>query len=101
MKSIQRNLTDLVLENLSKSIYEQLDKQSQIFYLLRLVLNENYLSQQKKKLDLIDLNIDEILNTYIGKISIKKFIIFSLFFFQKIIVNQNLVQNFVHLYLII
>jgi hypothetical protein len=101
LKSIQRNLTDLVLENLSKSIYEQLDKQSQIFYLLRLVLNENYLSQQKKKLDLIDLNIDEILNTYIGKISIKKFIIFSLFFFQKIIVNQNLVQNFVHLYLII
>jgi len=76
LKSIQRNLTDLVLENLSKSIYEQLDKQSQIFYLLRLVLNENYLLQQKKKLDSINLNIDEILNTYIGKISIEIFIIF-------------------------
>jgi hypothetical protein len=65
---MQRNLTDLVLQNLSKSVYQQLDKQSNIFYLLRLVLNESYLLQQKTKLDLTDLNIDEILNIYIGKI---------------------------------
>jgi len=72
--SMQRYLTDIVLQNLSKSIYQQLDKQSQIFYLLRLILNENYLLQQKKKLDLTDLNLDEILNTYIGKIKNFNFI---------------------------
>jgi len=66
---MQRNLTDSVLQNLSKCVYQQIDKQSNIFYLLRLVLNENYLSQQKKNLDLTGLNIEEILNTYIGKIT--------------------------------
>jgi hypothetical protein len=66
---IQRNVNDSVLQALSNCIYQQLDKQPQIFYLLRLVLNESYfsyLSQQKKKLDLSDLNMDEILNAYIG-----------------------------------
>jgi hypothetical protein len=67
IKSEFRNLTDSILQTISKSIYQQLDKQPQIFYLLRLIFNENYLSQQKKKFDFIDLNIEEILNTYIGK----------------------------------
>jgi hypothetical protein len=70
LNSIKRNVTDSVLQALSKCIYQQLDKQSQIFLLLRLVLNESYfsyLSQRKKKLDLTDLNMEEILNAYIGK----------------------------------
>ena len=36
---IQRNVTDSVLQVLSNCVYQQLDKQPQIFYLLRLVLN--------------------------------------------------------------
>lgn len=64
---IHRHLTDSILQNLSKFLYQQLDKQSQIFYILRLILNENYLFQQRKKLDFTNLNIDDILNTYIGK----------------------------------
>ncbi len=70
IKSEFRNLNEPVLQIISKSIHQQLDKQPQIFYLLRLIFNENYLSQQKKKFDFIDLNIEEILNTYIGKIFI-------------------------------
>ncbi|CAF1425220.1 unnamed protein product [Adineta steineri] len=68
LNTIKRNVTDSVLQALSKCIYQQLDKQSQIFFLLRLVLNESYfsyISQRKKKLDLTDLNIEEILNAYI------------------------------------
>ena len=67
---IKRNVNDSVLQALSKSIYQQIDKQSQIFFLLHLVFNESYfsyLSQRKKKLDLTDLNIDQILNAYTGK----------------------------------
>jgi len=70
LNSIKRNVTDSVLQALSTIIYQQLDKQSQIFFLLRLVLNESYfsyLSQRKKKLDLTELNMEEILNAYIGK----------------------------------
>jgi hypothetical protein len=70
LNSIKRNVTDSVLQALSKCIYQQLDKQPQIFYLLRLVLNESYfsyISQRKKKLDLTELNMEEILNAYIGK----------------------------------
>ncbi|UJR35756.1 hypothetical protein I4U23_028505 [Adineta vaga] len=68
LNSIKRNVTDSVLQALSKCIYQQLDKQSQIFFLLRLVLNESYfsyISQRKKKLDLSELNTEEILNAYI------------------------------------
>lgn len=70
LASIKRNVTDSVSQALSKCIYQQLDKQSQIFFLLRLVLNESYfsyLSQRKKKLDLTELNMEEIFNAYIGK----------------------------------
>lgn len=70
LNSIQRNVTDSVLQALSTCIYQQLDKQTQIFFLLRLVLNESYfsyLSQRKKKLDLTELHMEEILNAYIGK----------------------------------
>lgn len=70
LNSIKRNVTDSVLQALSKCIYQQLDKQSQILFLLRLVLNESYfsyISQRKKKLDLTELNTEEILNAYIGK----------------------------------
>ena len=70
LSSIQRNVTESVLQALSKCIYQQLDKQSQIFFLLRLVLNESYfsyISQQKKKLDLSELNTEEILAAYLGK----------------------------------
>ena len=69
LNSTKRNVTDSVLQALSKCVYQQLDKQSQIFFLLRLVFNESYLSylsQRKKKLDLTDLNIDQILNVYTG-----------------------------------
>ncbi|CAF2527174.1 unnamed protein product [Rotaria sp. Silwood2] len=65
---IRRNVTDSVLKALSKCIYQQIDKQPQIFFLLRLVLNESYfgyLSQHKKKLDLTELNMEEIFDTYI------------------------------------
>ncbi|UJR10356.1 hypothetical protein I4U23_014561 [Adineta vaga] len=68
LNSLQQNLTDSILQILSKSIYQQLDKQSQIFYLLRLILNEtylNYLSQERKKFDSINFHLDEILNAYI------------------------------------
>lgn len=70
LSSIKRNVTDSVLQALAKCIYQQLDKQSQIYFLLRLVLNESYfsyLAQRKKKLDLSELNTEEILNAYIGK----------------------------------
>lgn len=70
LNSIKRNVTESVLQALSMSIYQQVDKQSQIFFLLRLVLNESYfsyLSQRKKKLDLTELHMDDILNAYIGK----------------------------------
>jgi hypothetical protein len=106
LNSIKRNVTDSVLQALSTCIYQQLDKQSQIFFLLRLVLNESYfsyLSQRKKKLDLTELNMEEILNAYIGKIKRnfldkknKKY-----YFILKIIVNENSVQKYVLLYLII
>ena len=75
LNSIKRNVTDSVLQALSKCIYQQIDKQSQIFFLLRLVLNESYfsyLSQRKKKLDLADLNIEQILNAYIGKSNVRR-----------------------------
>ncbi|CAF4583710.1 unnamed protein product, partial [Rotaria sp. Silwood1] len=68
LNSIQQNVNDSALQALSKCVYQQLDKQSYIFYLLRLVLHESYfsyLSQQKKQLNLTNLNIDEILNAYI------------------------------------
>lgn len=65
---IHRNLSETILQNLSKSIHQQLDNQTHIFYLLRLVLYESYLSQQKKKFDFTDLNLDDILNAYIGKV---------------------------------
>lgn len=70
LNAIKRNVTDSVLQALSTSVYQQLDKQNQLFFLLRLVLNESYFSyllQRKKKLDLSDLNIEEILNAYLGK----------------------------------
>ena len=72
---IRRNVTDSVLQALSTSIYQQLDKQSQLFYLLRLVLNDSYFSyhsQRKKKLDLTDLHMEEILNAYIGQRNISE-----------------------------
>ncbi|CAF1269382.1 unnamed protein product [Adineta steineri] len=65
---IQRHITDSVIQTLSKSIYQQLDKQSQMFYILRLILNESYLdylSLEKKKVASIDFNLDNILNNYI------------------------------------
>lgn len=65
---VQRIFSDSIIQNLANSIHQQLDKQSQILYLLRLVLNESYLSQHRKKFDSFDFDIDEILNTYIGKI---------------------------------
>ena len=100
LTSLQRNFSDSTVQNLSKSIHEQLDKQPQIFYILRLILNENYLSQQKKKLDFNDLNLEDVLNTYIGKnrINLKDF--HSSIYF-KIIVNKNLGRKSVHLYSII
>ena len=70
LNSLKRNVTDSVVQALSKCIYQQIDKQSQIFFLLRLVFNESYLSylsQRKKKLDLTDLNLDQILNAYTGR----------------------------------
>ena len=98
LNSTKRNVTDSVLQALSKCIYQQIDKQSQIFFMLRLVFNESYLSylsQRKKKLDLTDLNIDQILNIYTGNQSL----VFNidhcssgLCLFQ-IIVNINLVQR--------
>ena len=70
LKSIEQNVTDSILQMLSKCIYQQLDKQTQIFYLLRLIFHESYfsyLSQRKKKLDLTELNMEETINAYIGK----------------------------------
>ena len=67
---IKRNITDSVLQTLSTYLYQQLDKQSQIFFLLRLILNENYLNyliQHEKKLNSIELNIEDIINTYLRK----------------------------------
>ena len=94
--SIKRNVTESVLQALSMSIYQQVDKQSQIFFLLRLVLNESYfsyLSQRKKKLDLTELHMDDILNAYIGKrensIEKKKICVLQ------IIVKENSVRKFV------
>jgi len=105
LNSIKRNVTDSVLQALSTCIYQQLDKQSQIFFLLRLVLNESYfsyLSQRKKKLDLTELHMEEILNAYIGKRRILDIKNEPIFFCRlKIIVNENLVRKFVLLYLII
>lgn len=69
---VQRVLPDSIIQNLANSIHQQLDKQSQILYLLRLVLTENYLSQHRKKFDSFDFNIDEILNAYIGKRCLSK-----------------------------
>lgn len=69
LNSIKRNVTDSVVQALSKSVYQQIERQPQIFFLLRLVFNESYfsyLSQRKKKLDLTDLNVDQILNAYTG-----------------------------------
>jgi hypothetical protein len=105
LNSIKRNVTDSVLQALSTCIYQQLDKQTQIFFLLRLVFNESYfsyLSQRKKKLDLTELNMEEILYAYLGKKK-KTTINFMRNFFVclKIIVNENLVRKFVRLYLII
>ena len=69
--SVQRILSDSTIQNLTNAVHQQLDKQSQILYLLRLILNENYLSQhpQRKSFDSFDFNIDDILNSYIGRIS--------------------------------
>jgi hypothetical protein len=70
LTALKRNVTDSVVQALSKCIYQQIDSQSQIFFLLRLVFNESYLSylsQRKKKLDLTELNLDQILNAYTGK----------------------------------
>ena len=70
LSALKRNVIDSVVQALSKCIYQQIDKQSQIFFLLRLIFNESYLSylsQRKKKLDLTDLNIDQILHAYTGK----------------------------------
>ncbi len=98
-------MTDSVLQALSTCIYQQLDKQSQIFFLLRLVLNESYfsyLSQRKKKLDLTELHMEEILNAYIGKRRISDIKNEPIFFCRlKIIVNENSVRKSVHLYSII
>ena len=69
LSALKRNVTDSVVQALSKCIYQQIDKQSQIFFLLRLIFNESYLSylsQRKKKLDLTELNIDQILHAYTG-----------------------------------
>lgn len=64
--SCQRYISDSMLSNLSKTFHEQIDKQSQIFYLLRLVLYETYLSQ-KPTFNFNHLELEDILNTYIGK----------------------------------
>ncbi|CAF0782326.1 unnamed protein product [Adineta ricciae] len=68
LNAIQRNVSESVLQTISKSAYLQLDKQSQIFFLLRLALNEtylNYLSQERRKLDFTNLSLDDVLNAYI------------------------------------
>jgi hypothetical protein len=68
--SLKHNVNDSVVQALAKCIYQQLDRQPHVFFLLRLVLNESYfsyLSQRKKKLDLTDLNVDQILNAYTGE----------------------------------
>ncbi|CAF4519269.1 unnamed protein product [Rotaria socialis] len=65
LNSIQRNINDSAVQVLSKSIYQQIDKQTQIFYILRLILNQSYLSQQSKQINLTNISIDEILNAYI------------------------------------
>lgn len=71
LNAIQRSVPESVLQTISKSAYQQLDKQSQIFFLLRLALNEtylNYLSQERRKLDFSNLNLDDILNAYVGRL---------------------------------
>ena len=70
LNAIQRNVPESILQTISKSAYLQLDKQSQIFFLLRLALNEtylSYLSQERRKLDFTNLSLDDVLNAYIGK----------------------------------
>lgn len=70
LNSIQQTLSDSNLQALAKSIHQQIDKQSQAFYLLRLILNESYftyLSAHRKQFSIHNLTIDELLNAYIGK----------------------------------
>jgi len=68
LTTCQQLISDSIVSNLSKTFHEQIDKQSQIFYLLRLVLHQTYLSQNKT-FNFNDLDLEEILNTYIGKIN--------------------------------
>lgn len=73
LNTIQQTVGESHLQALARSVYQQLDKQTQIFYLLRLILHESYfsyLAQERRKLDLTNLNLDEILNAYIGRTTV-------------------------------
>lgn len=69
LNSLQQPISESSLSALTNAIHQQIDKQSQIFYLLRLVLHETYFSQRKNDFDLIDLSIEDVVNVYIGKIN--------------------------------
>ena len=70
LKAVHQHVTDSALHVLSTSVHQQLDTQSQMFYLLRLVFNETYLrrlSREKKTLTLSNLTLEDVFNTYIGR----------------------------------
>jgi hypothetical protein len=68
LNSAQQSIPESSLTALATAVHQQIDKQSQIFYLLRLVLHETYFSQRKNDLHLADLNMEDVVNVYIGKI---------------------------------
>lgn len=66
LNSSQRTLNETVVANLSSAIHQQLDNQPFVFYILRLILNENFLCPSKRTFEIPRLHLEEILNAYIG-----------------------------------
>ena len=69
LNSLQQHVSESSLLTLANTIHQQIDKQCQIFYLLRLVLHETYFSHRRNDFDLFDLNMEDVVNVYIGKLN--------------------------------
>ena len=70
LTTVRQHVPESTLHILSTCVHQQLDTQSQMFYLLRLVFNETYLgrlSHERKTLNLANLTLEDVVNTYIGR----------------------------------
>lgn len=66
LNDLQFNLSEFSTQNFVKTVHQNIENYPQIFYLLRLILQKTYLLNKKNLNDWTQLNLEDILNVYIG-----------------------------------